>query len=226
MMGDKIVKNEIQIKSKFELNPALGYTVQTTHTYTYRTCVASQQQREGLTRTTSLFQRNVGRVTSIVTYSHSTDLRPLFSNLLLSLLICYDGRARTPTSTRCWTSSQYCTRVEYWQSQLFEIFVGMATVPSSACTPWFRSGSTHLPTDSSNTIECLRQLTLLNLWLLWSSPWITTFVLCTGLVHRIAFPHVCLCFTVNGVLSLEILLFKCFIFDRRIDSFPVCWALF
>ena len=103
MMGDKIVKNEIQIKSKLELNPALGYTVQTTHTYTYRTCVASQQQREGLTRrTTSLFQRNVGRVTSIVTYSHSTDLRPLFSNLLLSLLICYDKRATTPKSIRCW----------------------------------------------------------------------------------------------------------------------------
>ena len=104
------------------------------------------------------------------------------------------------------------------------MFVGTATVPSSACTPWSRSGSTHLPTDSSNTIECLRQLTLLNLWLLWSSPWITTFVLCTGLVHRIAFPHMCLYFTVNGVLSLKILLFKCFIFDRRIDSFPVWWA--
>ena len=99
------------------------------------------------------------------------------------------------------TVLQYSTIVKDWQGQLFETFFGRAAVSSSACTHWSRSGSTHWPTDCSNCIERLRQLTLFNLWLSWDSPCITTFFLCTGLVYRIAFPHMCLFYTVNGNLS-------------------------
>ena len=72
-------------------------------------------------------------------------------------------------------SNQWDTRVTDWQSQLFEAFFVRATVSSSACTHWSRSGSTPWPTDCSNCIERLRRLTLFNLWLSWGSPWITTF---------------------------------------------------
>ena len=134
-----------KMKFKFELNPALGYTVQTTHTYTYRTHVLRVSSRERVSQEEQLHCSK-----EMLVASHP-------SWLIATQQIC--DRCFQIYYCPCWFATmdvqqlqrvyvvtlptQYWNRVEGWQGELFEVFVGIATVPSSACTPWSRSGSTH-----------------------------------------------------------------------------------